>query len=192
MFETLTLKPTATTTQICAVSPVFSYESTGDRFCVIEQGRTRLETICRREIGSERPDLVAIYVTENPERDYCGSPQTFGRVVALVRPLPMPAGKTVRDYESGCKVLSRNQLVDRWPVGWPCEVVFWSPHGGPGLRDIVWKSLRISDYGDGFACQMLQGPIDLMRAGYAPLRRDLMAEVRHQIALNPTTQLRPF
>jgi hypothetical protein len=201
MLETLTMKPTVTAAQICAVSPVFGYDGACDRFCVTAQGRAALEAICRRETGLVRgqehggkpgTNLVAIYVTENPEPEYCGGPETFGRVVALVRPLPMPARKTVLDFESGCKELRRNQLVDRWPCGWPCEVVFFSPHGGPGLRDVVWKALHISNYGDDFACQMMQGPIDLMRGVYAPLRRDLMIEVRHQIKLNPLVEVRPF
>jgi hypothetical protein len=33
--------------------------------------------------------------------------------------------------------LKGKTLVDRWPIGWPSEVVFFSNHGGPVLRDVV-------------------------------------------------------
>ncbi len=181
-------------TEICAISPVFSYDDVADRFCLTSQCRPKLEDIGRRETAANEgynAGLVAIYVTEDPERNYSGPPATFGRVVALVRPSPMPHGKQVTDYNSGCRELIRNQLVDRWPIGWPCKVVFFSPYGGPVLRDAVKVAFGRSDY-HAFAHQMLQGPIDLMCFAMAPLRHRLMLEVRNQIALNPQTQLLPF
>jgi hypothetical protein len=138
--------------EISAISPVFSYDGQADRFCVIDQGWAALQAIGRRETTTDTPNLVAIYVTESPEREHNDDPATFGRIAALVRPDPMPHGHTVRNYPSGCLVLKRNQLVDRWPVGWPCTVAFISPYGGPFLRDVVWNALRISNYGDDFAC----------------------------------------
>ena len=120
--------------------------------------------------------LVAIYVVEGPESEYNDDPSTFGRVVALVRPLPMPPGKTIKDYPSGCQHLKGNFLVDRWPIGWPSEVVFFSNHGGPVLRDVVKTATGRSDYAT-FTHQLLQGPIDLMRTGHAPIRHQLMREI---------------
>ena len=35
------------TSQIMALSPVFSYQEDADRFCVIKQGKAQLETVCR-------------------------------------------------------------------------------------------------------------------------------------------------
>ncbi len=118
-----------------------------------------------------------------------------GRVVALVRPLVMPLDRRVEDYPSGC--IDTNQLlrtgaqVDRWPVGWPSEVMFYSAHGGPRLRDAVYTALHRSDYGT-FTHQFLQGPIDLSKSVYSPLRHRLMQEVRSQIHRNPETLIRPF
>jgi hypothetical protein len=86
-------------------------------------------------------------------------------------------------------VYRRNRLVDRWPVGWPSETVFFSPHGGPVLRDAVALALQIYDFAS-FAGQFLQGPIDLRRT--PQLRDRLMIEVRNEIARNPGAQIQPF
>jgi hypothetical protein len=175
---------------ICAVSPVFDYDAQCDRFCVTDQARMRLQAAALLAIREEA--LIAIYVTENPEPQYNTDPSTFGRVVALVRPLPMPAGQSVHHYPSGCIHLnSRGALVDRWPIGWPSEVVFFSHHGGPVLRHVVQTATGRFDYGT-FAHAMIYGPIDLTRAGYRVIARQLMREIRHQVARNPKTQIRPF
>ena len=185
--------------EIQAISPVFSYSPDDDRFCVIQQGKARIQEIGRRitgdGTGAGTGGLVAIYVTEDPEPDYSDDPKTFGRIVALVRPLPMPPHKTVEDHPSGCpdwtKYAATGVKVDRWPCGWPSEVVFYSKHGGPVLRDAVSTALHRHDFG-AFAHQFLQGPIDLSKPAMAPLRKRLMLEVRNQITLNPNAQTRPF
>jgi hypothetical protein len=178
--------------QIEAISPVFGYAPTEDRFCLTEQCQARLLEIGRRlTVDDIASGLVAIYVVERPESEYNDDPSTFGRVVALVRPLPMPPGKTIKDYPSGCQHLKGNSLVDRWPIGWPSAVEFFSNHGGPVLRHVVQTATGRSDYGT-FVYPLLQGPIDLMRTGYAPIRHQLMREIRHQIARDPKTQIRPF
>lgn len=180
-------------TEIFAITPVFSHSAASTHISATLQARPLFESLGRRETtNGESNNLLAVYVTENPERQYSDTPETFGRIVALVRLLPMPWNKTVLDYPSGCRELIRNQLADRWPVGWPCETVFYSPHGGPMLRDVVRSALRITNYGDDFACQMQHGPIDLMRFVYAPLRQQLISEVRHQIVLDPQTLVKPF
>lgn len=172
---------------IAALSPVFSADPNGTHFCVTLQGQQKLEQLGQRLAGSRT--LVGLYVPESTESDYNSDDAQYGRVVALVRMLPMPPGQTVHAYKSGCLEYRRSQLVDRWPVGWPSEVVFHSPHGGPVLRHAVASALQVYDYGS-WAGQFLQGPIDL---GPIPaLRRQLLAEIQHQIARNPRTQLRPF
>ena len=182
-----------------ALSAVFSADPganpLGDRFCTHLNGATNLLQVGHRLAGTGK--LVGLYVTENPEWDYNPDPQQFGRVVALVRMLPMAPSKTIYDYESGCKEFKRDQFVDRWPVGWPCQFVFFSPHGGPYLRDIVLhnkvvrSALGIKEYHD-FAAQFLHGPIALWQFSMGPLRQKLMEAVRHEMAQNPQTQLLPF
>jgi hypothetical protein len=170
-----------------ALSPVFSADPQQNCFCVTVQGQRNLLALGARLAGSR--DLVGLYVTESAEPDYQPDAAQYGRVVALVRMLPMPSNHTIHNYLSGCVELRGGQLVDRWPIGWPSETVFFSPHGGPVLRDAVSSALHIHDYA-GFAGQFLQGPIDIRRM--PALRNTLMTEVLHQIAHNPGTQLRPF
>jgi len=170
-----------------ALSPVFSTDPQGDRFCTTSQGRRSLEQLGARLAGSQ--SLVGLYVTESAEPDYAPDPAQHGRVVALVRTLPMPQQHTVQDYPSGCMEFRGGKLADRWPVGWPSETVFFSPHGGPVLRDAVALALHSYDFA-GFAGQFLQGPIDLGRI--PGLGDRLMIEVRYELARNPAAQIRPF
>jgi hypothetical protein len=151
------------------------------------QGQQKLTNVCNRLAGTR--DLVGLYVTESAEPDYNPDAAQYGRVVALVRVLRMPSGHTIHNYQSGCMELKGHQLVDRWPVGWPSETVFFSPYGGPVLRDAVASALQIYDYIN-FAGEFLGGPIDLRRMPL--LRNRLMAEVQNEIARDPGTQVRPF
>jgi hypothetical protein len=170
-----------------ALSPVFSADAQGDRFCTTQQGRHNLEQLGLRLAGSDT--LVGLYVTESAEAEYQPDPAQHGRVVALVRMLPMPQQHTVQNYPSGCMELRSGRLGDRWPVGWPSETVFFSPHGGPVLRDAVALALHTHDFA-GFAGQFLQGPIDLRRI--PALGNRLMIEVRHELGRNPAAKARPF
>ena len=147
--------------------------------------------------------------TQNRERREVGRPQ--GREHARELPdttyrlvqtgfddgdLGVVRDKKTRHAANRCKGardqhLKDKTLLDRWPIGWPSEVVFFSNYGGPVLRDVVKTATGRSDYAT-FTHQLLQGPIDLMRTGYAPIRHQLMREIRHQIARDAKTQIRPF
>jgi hypothetical protein len=174
-------------TSIEALSPVFSADPS-DRFCVTSQGQHNLVQLGARIAGNAQA-LVGLYVTESAEPEYNVDSAQYGRVVALVHMRLMPEGHTVQNYPSGCMEFRRNQLVDRWPVGWPSETMFFSPHGGPVLRDAVAFALQTSDFA-GFAGQFLQGPIDLRRM--PALRNQLIIEVRHEVSRNPSAQIQPF
>lgn len=176
-----------TTSSIAALSPVFGVDPNGTQFCVTQQAQRNLLQLGQR--GADTPILVGLYVPEGAETAYNPDGAQYGRVVALVRVLPMPPGHTVHAYPSGCFEYRGGQLVDRWPIGLPSETVFYSPHGGPVLRDAVAFALQVYDYAS-WAGQFLQGPIDLRPM--PALRQRLMAEIRHQVALNPRTQIRPF
>lgn len=179
--------PLQHTPSIAALSPVFSVDPNGTCFCVTNQGQRNLVELGQRLAGGCA--LVGLYVPESADADYNPDDKQYGRVVALVRMLTMSPGQTIYSYPSGCKEYRGGQLIDRWPVGWPSETVFYSPHGGPVLRDAVASALRVYNYGS-WAGQFLQGPIDLRPM--PALRQLLMAEIRHQIARDPRTQIRPF
>jgi hypothetical protein len=180
---------------IAAISPAFGYDVNADRFCLTSQCQHSLQALgARLTLTGDGPatELVAIYVTESPEPDYDAfGPSAHGRIVALVRPLPMPAGLTIWAFPSGCLELKGGQLVDRWPVGWPCEVVFYSPCGGPVLRHVFAAALGRYDY-FGLTHGLLQGPIELSVPWRRPLEPWLMREIRYQVARDPGTQIRPF
>jgi hypothetical protein len=175
-------------TSIEALSPVFGTDCQGDRFCVTSQGQHKLLQLGARLAGDTQA-LVGLYVTESAEPEYNADSAQYGRVVALVRMLPMLQSRTVQDYPSECIEFRRGHLVDRWPIGWPSETMFFSLRGGPVLRDAVAVALHTYDFA-GFAGQFLQGPIDLRRM--PALRDQLMIEVRNEIARNPGAQIRPF
>jgi hypothetical protein len=152
-----TLETTALQASIEALTPVFGHSSSSgytpesgpDYFCSQPGGRSRLLQAGATLAG--RPEkLVGLYVVESCEARYNDDEAQYGRVIALVRMLPMPQGRTIDDYQSGCFEYDRNgQKFDRWPIGWPCEQVFFSMHGGPMLRDVVTAALpHIHAYGD--------------------------------------------
>ena len=176
------------TSEIRAISPVFSFEPEYESFCVIKKAKAKLEEIGNRLTEDDR-SLVAIYVTESPEKEFNPNGEGAGRIVALARPLPMPAGALVEDYPSGCMRLSGGELIDRWPIGWPCEVVFFSKHGGPVLRDAILATGDSAPFAD-FVLAFMQGPIDLATRPH--LRRQLMVQVRHEIDRNPSALMWPF
>lgn len=87
--------------EIAAISPVFSYGPSCEAFSVTEGCRERLEQTCARIVKEGR--LIALYVPESTADEVTQNgdrydPATYGRIVALVRPVPMPSGKTVDDF----------------------------------------------------------------------------------------------
>ena len=187
-FATQSIPRASASSSIEALSPVFSHERNYFSFHTHDKGQRNLGLTGARLAGV-RNALVGLYVTESTEHDYNPDPAQYGRVVALVRMLPMPLGNTMQLYPSRCMEFRHGKLVDRWPFGWPCEVVFLSQHGGPVLRDAVRFALGVHDYG-GWAGQFLQGPINLRRL--PALRKRLMLEVRNEIARDLSTQILPF
>jgi hypothetical protein len=97
---------------------------------VPELGEERLHQMAADLVASE--DLVAIYVPLGTEEDYRPG-NMRGRVVGGVRLVPMPKGKSTRDY-----FFDDLDGSPRWPVGWPCRVVYApAVEECPLLRSIV-------------------------------------------------------
>lgn len=85
-----------------------------------------------RQIQGHADQLLAIYVPETTRPVYC-SPEFIGRVVGAVRLLPLPEGREPQDYN-----FLDFDGTNRWPVGWPCEVVAAPPVTKcPRLKDLV-------------------------------------------------------
>jgi hypothetical protein len=174
---------------IAAIAAVFAHDPRTTHFSVAEPFRDKLENLAARYAGVEGP-LVSLYVPEATEEEYGPDRRTHGRITVLAEMLPMPAGHTVADYPSGCLEFRRGQLRDRWPFGWPCRVVFFSPRGGPRLRHVVEDALKRYDFGAFTGQFHNSGPIDLRCL--PALSRELMAAVRRRVALDPATQVWPF
>ena len=177
----------STVPSIEGLSAVFGIDRTSTHFSVPLKALNNLQAMCMRLAGG--PNLLGMYIPESTEPDYNSDEAQYGRVLALARVLPMPPGHIMANFPSGCLEYRDGTLADRWPIGWPCEVVFHSLHGGPVLRDGVYKALGISDFAS-FAVLFIHGPIILRP--FPALRQWLMTEVRHQIARDPTTMVRPF
>jgi hypothetical protein len=183
------------TAEIVALSCIFEGDQTNSNaFCVIEEGHARLQEL-GDSIAGKPEKLVGLYVPlivqpeDEPIRDY--DPTMRGRVIALVRALPMPRNKTIRDYYSDdprTLRLFRGQLVHRWPVGWPSETVFYSANG-PALKDACDMTGHV--YAD-LTHRFLKGPIDLQSIRFKTLRNRLMAEIEHRVAHQPETIIREF
>jgi hypothetical protein len=178
---------------IAALAAVFSHDpvpGSVSGFSVSPEFKQALERLAKRLAGTN--GLVGLYAPESTEPDYGPDRLTYGRVISLVRMLPMPAGHTVANYASGCIEFRRGQVQDRWPYGWPAETFFHSPHGGPILRDAWAFALKRHDFHTLTAQFHNAGPIDLTCGRLPLLSRQLMAMTRRRVAVEPKTQLRAF
>lgn len=182
-------------TEIAALQCIFEHDPTHNpHFCSTREGGNELQRICR-DVAGNHDALVGLYVVKSvdPADQAQGlryDPAMHGRVVALVRVLPMPAGRSIHDYPSGVPKYDRHfNKVDRWPVGWPSETVFFSGYGGPFLDVACYRTGF--DF-VGLTHQFLQGPIDLRRRAFQPLRQQLLLEARHQAMRQPATVVSPF
>lgn len=188
--------------EIVALAPIFDPDPNPanqfylDRFCSIDTGLApmNMQSLCLSIAG--KPDkLVGLYVPKSVDpEDFAqglrGLPQTHGRVTTLVRVLPMPSGHNMTHYPANVmKFTMQSGLIQRWPIGWPCEAVFFSAYGGPVLEYMCLNAkLKFTD----LTHQFFQGTIDLRRWLYATLRWHLWNEVDTIRRIYPTTQLRPF
>lgn len=114
----------------------------------------KLKQMADRLVGKD--DLIAIYIPEGTDDVYQVGNRR-GRIAGAVKLLPMPPGKTINDYY----FLDLMTQKKRWPVGWPCKVVFAPPDDQcPVLRTLVELH-----YGPGnfqpFVSRLQYGPVDL-------------------------------
>ena len=105
--------------------------------CVSTPERTEKQFLrIARQIQGHEDQLLAIYVPETTLPVYC-APEFTGRVVGAVRLLPLPVGSVPEDYN-----FLDFDGTNRWPIGWPCEVVAAPPVTKcPRLRDLVAAEL---------------------------------------------------
>jgi len=102
--------------------------------------------------------LVAIYIADAPAKAY-DLAEKLGRVVGTVQLVPLPAGRSERDYQD------RDPIDEyrAWPYGWPCRVV----HAPPPQQCPLLSDLVKEVYGPGAPFLPFVAPLR-----YAPMRLD--------------------
>jgi hypothetical protein len=102
-------------------------------------------------------DVVAIYIPEGTDEAY--QPGNMrGRVMGAVRLLIMPADKSIRDF-----FYTDLDGSLRWPIGWPCRVVYAPPvNDCPYLRGLVDMIFGPNSF-QPYVGQFLRGPFRLER-----------------------------
>ncbi len=139
--------------QILFLEAMYGFEADHGHIAVPAMAEDKLKEMVARLVGTD--DLVAIYVPEGTEDVYRPGDKR-GRVMGAVKLLPMPSGKSIRDY-----YYDDWEKTRRWPVGWPCQVVFAPPIGKcPRLRDLV-ESLHGPGMFQPYVARLQYGPIGL-------------------------------
>jgi hypothetical protein len=131
---------------------------------VPENARAVLQEMSNELSGTT--SLAAIYIPEGTEDVYKPGGMR-GRVVGAVRLVPMPPGRRIEDFFSDDWKGSR-----RWPIGWPCEVVY-APNESecPSLREHVESLFGPRNFGS-YVARFQRGPFALDRDMRERLNRD--------------------
>lgn len=135
------------------IEPMFGFGADQKHVCVPHGADQLLQDMASDLVGTD--DLIAIYVPEGTG-DVYGAQAMRGKVVGGVRLLPMPDGKTIRDY------FYRDWDGSlRWPVGWPCEAVYAPPvEQCPTLRGLV-ELLHGPESFKPYVARFQKGPFEL-------------------------------
>jgi len=146
------------------ITAFFRFGAACRHVAVPENGRAALLDMAGDLVGTT--GQVAIFIPEGTEDVYRPGPAR-GRVVGAVRLLPMPPGGRVEDYFYNDWDGSR-----RWPVGWPCQVVYAPAVAeSPTLRDHVEHLHGPGSFG-GYVSRFQRGPFALEQAMRERLNRD--------------------
>lgn len=135
------------------IEPLFGFDADISHIAVPNNAEKRLDAMAADLAGSE--NLIAIYIPEGTEEIYKPG-ASRGRVVGAVRLLAMPSANTTADY-------FHRDWDDslRWPVGWPCEVVYAPPTDDcPYLRSIVDRLHGPGSFGP-YVGRFKHGPFEL-------------------------------
>lgn len=101
------------------IEPLYGFAPDLEHVAVPASAERILLKMADELVGTD--DLVAIYIPEGTDEAW-EADSMRGRVVGAVRLLEMPKGKEINDYP--------HRDLDgslRWPIGWPCEVVYAPP-----------------------------------------------------------------
>jgi hypothetical protein len=137
------------------LTALYGFSANQSHIAVPDLGEKKLCEMGNDLAGGD--DLVAIYIPEGTEDVYHPGNKR-GRVVGAVRLLLMSEDQSIRDYFFDDWDGSR-----RWPIGWPCRVVYAPPvEECPRLRTIVDAVFEPNSFGP-YVGQLLRGPFRLDR-----------------------------
>lgn len=137
------------------LAPLYGFSSDQTHIAVPDLGEAKLLQMAHDLVGSD--DLVAIYIPEGTEEVYQPGNRR-GRVVGGVRLVPMPKGRSIRDY-----FFHDWDGSLRWPVGWPCRPVYApAVEECPVLRSIV-DAVHGPNSFQPYVARLQSGPFSLDR-----------------------------
>ena len=146
------------------ITPLYGFGSECTHIGVPESARAVLHEMANELIGTT--GLVAIYIPEATADVYQPGGMR-GRVVGAVRFVPMPRGRRMEDYFYDDWDGSR-----RWPIGWPCEVVYAPDvEECPLFREHVEHLHGPYSFG-GYVSRFQHGPFEMELAMRERLNRD--------------------
>ncbi len=146
------------------ITPLYGFGSDCEHIGVPENARAPLQEMADELVGTS--GLAAIYIPEGTEEVYEAGAMR-GRVVGAVQLVKMPPRRKMEDYFYDDWDGSR-----RWPIGWPCNVVY-APNESecPFLRDHVEHLFGSGSFGS-YVSRFQHGPFELEPAMRERLNRD--------------------
>jgi len=146
------------------ITPQYGFKPDGEHIGVSEKARARLKEMSNELVGTT--GLVAIYIPEGTDEVYQPGDMR-GLVVGAVRLVKMPPRHRMEDY-----FYDDWDGSPRWPIGWPCEVVY-APNESecPLLRGLVEQLFGFDNFGS-YVSRFQQGPFKLEPLMRKRLNRD--------------------
>ena len=135
------------------LEPMYGFSAEQTHVAVSDGAQKKLLQMADALLGTD--DLIAIYIPEGTEEVYqVGNMR--GRVVGAVRLIDMPPGNEIEDY-----YFEDWDGTRRWPVGWPCTVVYAPPvQDCPTLRTLVDQYHGRNSF-QPYVARLQYGPVEL-------------------------------
>jgi hypothetical protein len=157
------------------LEPMYGFSKDHTHIAVPREAEETLTKMVDQLLGTD--DLIAIYIPEGTDAVY--EPGSLrGRVVGAVSLIEMPSGKSKADY-----FYDDWDGTRRWPIGWPCRVVFAPPTDRcPLLRSLVEYCFNRSDFKT-YVAPLQRGPI--------PIAGKMASEILKRLSQPPATASAP-
>lgn len=116
---------------ISYIQPLFHVPKKIDHIAADEKHKDHLQTACEDMLNND--GLLVTFIPSSIKGGY-GLAPLKGKITTLLKPLPMPEGHDMKDYNQIDSLDGNN----RWPYGWPFEVLCNLPEDKcPALKQII-------------------------------------------------------